>query len=523
MARKGRLARVWLAMLVVCSLVAAPLTAMAAGEVAENVNTIGITKDTTQEQLDAWAEGAAVISGTTGQSRTITLQKDIVLAKGKNINFGEFDYSGGGQGAAQPYLTLDLNGHSITGKSIVVANLGNLVIQDSKGGGRIVYDDPSGYMGAVNNAGYNLIIKGGTIVCNGAGASAYNCAVSAAQNTNTVIEGGTLDGGKAGAVVGYGGIVIKGGTLKGAYGAVAKVGGSGGTGEISFPAGSTAKVVATKAALYRIEKGEAAGRCEVSGGTFDAPQVVKENTDVVASTTQVSGGAFTADPSAYVETQPVAEITPQGGEASYVVGEKEIRQAAKNSEKGDEVTILSGDVEISGLADGVVVSNQGSGTVTANGETIKQEPVEVCTHVWGEPVWTWAEDGSSAQAVFACTKDKTHTKAVKAEVSSETVAATCAKEGQTVYTASVTLEGKTYTDTKTVVLPATGAHSYEMGVCTVCGAKLENTATETPASPAKTPQTGDESQGMLWLLLAALSGLGLAGTVGYRVKANSDK
>ena len=78
MARKGRLARVWLAMLVVCSLVAAPLTAMAAGEVAENVNTIGITKDTTQEQLDAWAEGAAVISGTTGQSRTITLQKDIV-------------------------------------------------------------------------------------------------------------------------------------------------------------------------------------------------------------------------------------------------------------------------------------------------------------------------------------------------------------------------------------------------------------------------------------------------------------
>ena len=91
MARKGRLARVWLAMLVVCSLVAAPLTAMAAGEVAENVNTIGITKDTTQEQLDAWAEGAAVISGTTGQSRTITLQKDIVLAKGKNINFGEFD------------------------------------------------------------------------------------------------------------------------------------------------------------------------------------------------------------------------------------------------------------------------------------------------------------------------------------------------------------------------------------------------------------------------------------------------
>ena len=71
-------------------------------ETVENVRSISITKNTTQEELDAWAEGAAVITGNPGESRTITLNKNISLASGQNINFGQFDYTGSGEGRPSP-------------------------------------------------------------------------------------------------------------------------------------------------------------------------------------------------------------------------------------------------------------------------------------------------------------------------------------------------------------------------------------------------------------------------------------
>ena len=122
--RKLRTGKTLLAAFLVFIMIAMilPVAAFAAGETVENVRSISITKNTTQEELDAWAEGAAVITGNPGESRTITLNKNISLASGQNINFGQFDYTGSGEGASQPYLTLDLNGHTITGLSIVLTN-----------------------------------------------------------------------------------------------------------------------------------------------------------------------------------------------------------------------------------------------------------------------------------------------------------------------------------------------------------------------------------------------------------------
>ena len=74
-------------------------------------------------------------------------------------------------------------------------------------------------------------------------------------------------------------------------------------------------------------------------------------------------------------------------------------------------------------------------------------------HSYGEPVWTWAEDYSSATAKSTCANDKNHVKEVKATIASETTEATTSAEGKTVYTAKVTIDGKEYTDTKTVVIP----------------------------------------------------------------------
>ena len=71
------------------------------------------------------------------------------------------------------------------------------------------------------------------------------------------------------------------------------------------------------------------------------------------------------------------------------------------------------------------------------------------------PVFNWAEDYTSATATFNHTDGSSQT--VNCTVSSRTeIEAGCTSDGKMIYTASVEFNGKTYTDTKEVVIPATG-------------------------------------------------------------------
>ena len=119
-------------------------------------------------------------------------------------------------------------------------------------------------------------------------------------------------------------------------------------------------------------------------------------------------------------------------------------------------------------------------TVTFEGQTYtdtKTETLPAAGHVWGQPVWQWT--GFAAQAVFACARDAGHTQTLTAAVTSEvTTQPGCSTEGVRTYTATVTLEGRTYTDTKTETLPATG-HDTQL-----VGAK--------PATCTEDGYTGDE-------------------------------
>ncbi|MDE6212343.1 MAG: hypothetical protein K2M70_02540 [Lachnospiraceae bacterium] len=69
-------------------------------------------------------------------------------------------------------------------------------------------------------------------------------------------------------------------------------------------------------------------------------------------------------------------------------------------------------------------------------------------HIYQEPEWKWKEY-KSANAVFTC-QDCGENLVLKASISKKTTEATCAKEGETVYTASVDKDGETYKDKKTV-------------------------------------------------------------------------
>ena len=119
-------------------------------------------------------------------------------------------------------------------------------------------------------------------------------------------------------------------------------------------------------------------------------------------------------------------------------------------------------------------------TVTFEGQTYtdtKTETLPAAGHAWGQPVWQWT--GFAAQAVFACARDAGHVKVLPASITSEvTTQPGCSTEGVRTYTATVTLDGKNYTDTRTETLPATG-HDTQL-----VGAK--------PATCTQDGYTGDE-------------------------------
>ena len=79
-------------------------------------------------------------------------------------------------------------------------------------------------------------------------------------------------------------------------------------------------------------------------------------------------------------------------------------------------------------------------------------------HIYGEPVWSWREDGKSCTATFICENDETHQATPEVTITSEVkTPATSTQNGVTEYTATTTFEGMTYTDTKEVAdIPATG-------------------------------------------------------------------
>ena len=230
--------------------------------------------------------------------------------------------------------------------------------------------------------------------------------------------------------------------------------------------------------------------------------------DPDTQTAEVTGGIFTSDVSAFASSDAsVIEVTGNGDTLYYLGTPAVVSQRVADAvQAGDSITVTQGDADLAGLPDGVTVTNTGNGDVLANGSDVTNDPIITHTHVWGEPVWNWAADNSSATAAFTCQKDPTHTQTVTASMSSSTTAASCTKDGATVYTATVTLDGQTYTSEKTVVIPAVG-HQYENGVCTLCGA----------TEHSDNPHTGDFGNLMLPVSLMFLTAFG-ASTLMLRKK-----
>ena len=199
------------------------------------------------------------------------------------------------------------------------------------------------------------------------------------------------------------------------------------------------------------------------------------------------GGNLTGDPGGTVisaptiGTQPASQSVTVGQTASFTVeatGEKLSYQWQQSTDSGQSWTDIGGATDatytteatttsMNGYQYRCVVSNS-AGSITSDAVSLT---VNEHVHTWGNPVWSWSEDGKTCTVTFTCEKDENHKESPKVDVTSAVKKpATCTETGVTTYTATVEFNGKTYTDTKDLTdIPATG-HSYDNGKCTVCGA-----------------------------------------------------
>ena len=136
-----------------------------------------------------------------------------------------------------------------------------------------------------------------------------------------------------------------------------------------------------------------------------------------------------------------------------------------------------------------------------NETTLEALTIPATGHAWGQPAWTWTGT-ESASAVFTCGNDGSHTQTLTAAVTSQvTTEPGCESTGVRTYTATVTLEGRTYTDTKTETLPATGHDTQLVGAkaatCTqdgYTGDEVCKTCGETVKKGEVIPATGHDTQ-----------------------------
>lgn len=203
-------------------------------------------------------------------------------------------------------------------------------------------------------------------------------------------------------------------------------------------------------------------------------------------------------------------------------------------------------------------------------------------HKWGEPTYTWSEDGIACTASRTCSGDPAHTQKVQATVTgAQTKDPTCTENGETTYTATFkatwareqtktvadidmiahTLEatpakeatctedgniaywycescGKYFADesgTNEITLDKTVVpvkeHNYENGICTVCGDKDPNFTSSTDQNQnvagdktdvdkeSDTPNTGDDTM-LLGYVILMLAALGIGGTLVVNRKKN---
>lgn len=103
----------------------------------------------------------------------------------------------------------------------------------------------------------------------------------------------------------------------------------------------------------------------ISGGSFQS--VVNSDMKTGKTTLTVSGGTFTTPPTEYVEDGMTAASLAG---TTYVGSADQVAEKLAGAKRGQTITVLTGNLELTDVPAGVTVKNQGNGQVTVNGESV---------------------------------------------------------------------------------------------------------------------------------------------------------
>lgn len=144
------------------------------------------------------------------------------------------------------------------------------------------------------------------------------------------------------------------------------------------------------------------------------------------------------------------------------------------------------------------------------------EPIMATGHKYGEPKWTWSEDGKNATATFICDNDNCHIQEIVANVTGQVKEeANCTENGTTTYIAKVSFNGQEYTAIKDIPDIAALGHRFVDGVCNVCSISDPNYK---GSESTNSPQTSDNSNIMLWFALLFISAGGVGTALFFKRK-----
>ena len=172
-----------------------------------------------------------------------------------------------------------------------------------------------------------------------------------------------------------------------------------------------------------------------------------ENTSICLDTTEITMESG--------ETQDlIVTFLPKKVDGMGVTFMSDNTSVATVDENGNVTAVGAGDTVVTAIAD--------------NGAT-----AECSVHVNGlnKPSFTWSDDNTSCIAEFVGANNTSVT--CECEISHEVFDSTCYDDGLVVYTATVSYEGETFTDTKEQMIPAKGHTDNDKdAICDLCGERI---------------------------------------------------
>ncbi len=244
-----------------------------------------------------------------------------------------------------------------------------------------------------------------------------------------------------------------------------------------------------------MEYDEATGQITVSdmpAGTSRDMVTIEVRYDLPVSGGEVKVGRLRI--CAYVQEKEVYQIRYDWGTEApdgQILPSDTTRYQSLEEAKAAVDKTFTGQTAVKGEKDG----KQGTWTfsgweVTVEGNVVNAKGLWSFTedhqHEWGQPVYTWSEDGKSCTAERVCAGDSSHVEKAEAQVTSQvTVPATCTAKGKTAYTADFAVQ---WAETQTKVLEDIDQipHSYGSAwksdeadhwkECEACGARKDEAA-----------------------------------------------